>query len=110
MNELKSDSCNSCKQDYNFMDLEVLYNLIINTTHKKTYVLRLKNFLDELADYTFSKGYHLSASQILLLRPDILKEFLKFKFKDEEVVLWYLDEVYLCTECYSKYKELVPER
>jgi len=63
-----------------------------------------------LDDYLMQKCYHLSGSQVILLRPDILKEFFLHKFVPELPIFWYLCSHLVCSDCYVTYTKLVPIR
>ena len=105
----KEEKCFNCNKGLKDKDVYILYSLII-TTDIKTHFIGLVKLLDELDDYLMSKFIHLSGSQVVLLRPDILKEFFIEKFKPERPMSWYLCSHLVCDGCFQKYTELVPVR
>jgi len=59
-----------------------------------------KNKLEEWLVKT-KRYYHLSASELILYRPDIIEEFLSEMWgKDTS---WYTIPVIVCNSCYKKY-------
>jgi len=70
------------------------------------------NLSEELADFLMKRGSHLSGSQVMLLRPDIMLEFLKHKYNsnEEKVMEYHLCDAEICYNCFKKYVEKVPER
>ena len=63
-----------------------------------------------MSEYLFKNGYHLSASQIILLRPDILLNYFKRKYKGESIDAWFMQERITCIKCFDKVKQIVPAR
>lgn len=110
--------CNYCNQKTSIKNFLPIYRLLVNTKDKKsffkmgirTYKYGLTKFFSDLGAYAMKKGYHLSSSQIVLLRTDILKEFLTERYNPETVVDWGFEVERVCTGCYEKYKELVPSK
>lgn len=76
-------------------------------TEEKEYEIGISRMLSDLNDYIMKRMYHLSASEILLLRPDIVLEFLRETYK-ENITEWYLMANYVCYDCFEVYKELIP--
>lgn len=82
------------------------------------FAVRIKNrtiekgilsLLKEVNRWCLDRTLHLSASEIILLRPDLLLEFLKFTYKTD-ITSYCFTEYKICNLCYEKYKKLVPER
>ncbi len=109
MPPMGDNTCEQCSKKIQTNELFVVYKLVV-ITNTQYHFVNLLRIIDELNDFVLEKGLHLSSSQIILLRPDILKMFLNKKFFPEEVVFWFLCESEICSECYSKYKVTVPER
>ena len=103
------DTCKGCQKSIVNKKIYIVYNVIVaSNIQLRCFVL--KSILEDLDDYAMSKGYHLSASQIILLRPDLFKEFLETILHPEEVYYWFLLENELCYDCFEKYKIKVPEK
>jgi hypothetical protein len=84
-----------------------LYQVILETD-RKTYQIGLVALLEKLEDWIYKKMYHLSASQILLLRPDLVHEFFKDDKEGETIINWWFKEFFICKDCYRAYKAQVP--
>ena len=112
MKKIKSvDYCNFCNKLAVNKDIYTIYQVIISTD-KDEYIVGLLTIIPDLDKYLVSKVFHLSPTEVILLRPDILLEFLRGldSFKDEEVINWGLEFSKICIICYEKYKKEVPER
>lgn len=105
----KEEKCLNCNKPLKDKDVFILYSVIV-TTDVKTHFIGLVKLLDELDEYLMKRFIHLSGSQVVLLRPDILKEFFTEKFNPEKPIFWYLCSHLVCSDCYVKYTELVPLR
>ncbi len=68
------------------------------------------SMLEKISDWILKRMYHLSASQILLLRPDLVREFFIDYKRGEEIKSWFFEEYFICPECYKDYKSHVPTR
>lgn len=99
--------CSQCNQEIIEGKYWVIFKAKI-TTEEKEYEVGIKRIIQNLNDYIMKKWYHLSASEILLLRPDIVLEYLKEQYKDKEILEWHLEGFYICEECYDIYKEIIP--
>jgi hypothetical protein len=99
--------CESCGKQVNNGEFYFIYRLAI-ITESKEYEIGIGKLLSEFGDYLMKRGSHLSASEIILLRPDIMQEFLIQKYKDDDIVCWYFKEFAICYECYEEYKNVVP--
>lgn len=107
--ELNNNFCEECNKQTTIEDLYVIYKVIV-VSYEQYFSIRINELLDELNDFVLQEGYYLSSSQIILLRPDILKIFLNQKYYPIEVLFWFLCENEICNDCFSKYKLLIPER
>ena len=105
--EKKEILCEACAKSVNEGEFYFIYRLSV-ITEAKEYEIGIKKLLSEFSEYLMQKGSHLSASEIILLRPDIVQEFLVQKYKDDIIVCWYFKEFAICYECYDEYKTLVP--
>jgi hypothetical protein len=99
--------CESCDKQVFSGEFYFLYRFTV-ITKAKEYELGIKSLLYEVADYLMQRGSHLSASEVILLRPDIVQEFLVQKYKDDEVQCWFFKEFIVCNVCYEEYMKLVP--
>ena len=112
MNELENVGlCNFCngiivkKQKY------YIYRLGFRTA-TEAYTIGIMKVCEELSNELVKKGVHLSATQVILLRPDITLEFLKSKYNkpNAEILEYKLIEAEACEKCYANYVQEVPER
>lgn len=81
-------------------------------TNKGESNIGILHISEELSDYLFKRGCHLSATQVMLLRPDIMLDFLKIKYntKTEKILEYYLGEADICKECFPEHAHEVPEK
>jgi hypothetical protein len=81
-------------------------------TNTNTYTIGILSIYEELGDFLMKKGIHLSASQVILLRPDITIEFLKYKYNTptETVLQYFLTDAEICQNCFQEYKNEIPEK
>ena len=88
-----------------------VYRLGFRTT-QAAYTIGIMKICEELANELVTKGIHLSATQVVLLRPDIMLDFLhkKYDSEKEQVVEYKLLEAEVCEKCYNNYKSEVPSR
>jgi len=86
-----------------------LFKLVL-ITNKKTYEIGIVVLLEEIEKWLSKKYYHLSASQILLLRPDLVLSFLKQYKPHEKIGSWKFEKYTICSSCYKSYKNYVPLR
>jgi hypothetical protein len=98
--------CEYCEQEISNKDYYYIYCLVVETKEEVHFV-GLDTLIKNLSNYLMEKRCHLSASQIILLRPDILKEYLK-TLVTKEIERFYLKAYIVCYECFEQYKELVP--
>ena len=99
--------CDYCGKNLHLPELYIIYQLGAETDTKIPNI-GLQRILEDLGDYAMKKGYHISASQIFMLRPDIMKEYLTESLKDK-VELCYLETKLICYACYEEeYIKLVP--
>jgi len=99
-----------CKCCDKIVECEEVYNIycVMVQTNAELYYIGLLNLFEKLNDYLMSKNYHLSGSQIILLRPDVVKEYLEQKFEGEKVTEWYLEGYRICEDCFKEYIALTP--
>jgi hypothetical protein len=105
--ELPKDICLSCNKEVVGGDFYLIYRLTV-ITNENTYHVGLQKFIEDLGLYSLKSGFHLSGSEILLLRPDIVKIYLNSKYNKERVEFWFLKDFAICTHCYEFYKMEVP--
>lgn len=101
------DFCNKLKVNRTYF----VYRIHILTSHNE-YTDGLLNVYEQLSDFLMEEGLHISASQAIIMRPDITLRFLKFKYdtEEEKVLAYHLEEMEICFTCFEKFKEEVPER
>jgi hypothetical protein len=102
------DFCNKLrfsKDSYN------IYRIGFNT-NKSNYNIGILEMQNGLNKYLFDNDIKLSTTQVILLRPDILKEYLSLKYntKTEKVINSFLFEANVCNKCYENYKLEVPNK
>jgi len=99
--------CDYCKNEIVGRDYSFVYSLGIETDRGKQFI-GLITLLDGLADWLMDKRVHLSASQVVLLRPDILKNYLIFILGEEVLLEFALIQFAICETCLEEYKVSVP--
>ena len=92
--------CEYCGRWIEKTDL-VIINEIHILTKDDIKMLRIDDFLNQLQNWCDKKMYHLSASQIMLLRPDIVGEFAREMTNDDGI--WLIHPLTFCQSCYNKY-------
>ena len=102
------DTCFVCLKTHKEPKNRYVYQLVLKTsTTSKSYgVLYIAEKLNE---WLMTKHYHLSSTQIILLRPDVFEVFLNQVFKTK-FTSWGFEAVPICDECYIKYVKLIPLR
>lgn len=103
-NTIICDFCGSTKNDIFY-----LYKFQFATS-RSIYEVGLIAIFELMNKWILEKLYHLSPSEILLLRPDLVNEFLQWHKPDEDIKNWYFTNYRMCTSCYQSYKQNVPER
>ena len=102
--------CDFCKKlkknNYN------VYQVGFQTDNGHTYYIGVVNLERKMSQYLFDRGCHLSATQIILLRPDLLHDYLSnnYNTNNETIEKTFLQEVVICEDCYKRYIEQVPEK
>ena len=99
--------CEFCEGDVKDNQFYYVYAYVLET-NKDKYYMGLQKLTTDVADYMMDKPVHLSAGQIILFRPDIMKVFLETKRPDEKVLQFYLQKYVICYECYEEYDKKVP--
>ena len=104
------EKCKYCDKEITNHEFYYIYRMLV-ATDKQLHYIGIQKLLNELGDFAMNKSYHLSASQILLLRPDVVKCFLSEKLQGEKPLFWFLQEAEICYECFeNNYTEVVPLR
>jgi len=98
--------CSQCNQEIIERKFYFIYKIIV-ITEEKEYEIGISRMLSEINDYIMKKYYHLSASEIMLLRPDVVVDYFREQYK-EEIIEWRLQAEYVCYACYDIYKEIMP--
>jgi hypothetical protein len=110
MTKRMQETCKYCDKLLENNEFHYIYRLLV-ATDKQLHYIGIQKILEELADYAMNKGYHLSASEIILLRPDVVKEYLRGRIKGEKVIFYLLQESEICLECFrTEYENMVPLR
>jgi len=99
--------CFCCDDEIKEGDYFYAYTIIVQTK-TKTHIIGVQKCLHDLAEDLMSKRCHLSASEILLLRPDIAHEFLTRRMAGEEMICWFLEKTIVCKDCYTEWEKIVP--
>lgn len=102
----RHDSCDFCSglnKTYQCFSL-VVY------TNQDVYSWGMLAILKKMSQWCIDRMFHLSPSEIILLRPDILQEFLEQNYKDEIIRRWLMSPSWVCLECIKTVKQKVPER
>lgn len=111
MNDLKTIFCEFCKK----LKKSKSYPIISFSlkTAEGSYLVGLKKLMEDVGKEVFERGYHLSPSQIILLRPDLFSEIVKKLYSAElksEVLEYYVDVTYSCAECFKSQANSFPEK
>ena len=102
-------NCNTCRRSASISPYR-LYVLMV-LTDRDVHMFNLRKFLKLFASYVMEKQFHLSATEILLFRPDIFEQYLIDEvFYKAEVQWWWLDNVAICKKCFTNHKRRVPLR
>ena len=103
--------CEFCKKLSVGKDIYTIYRIGF-TTNRNFYTVGVLEVIDELNKYVFDKGYHLSSTQVILLRPDILITYLRKRYnKENEMVTdCSLFQAEACNKCYEEYKQEIPDK
>jgi len=95
-------TCKDCKAVIEDK-VNCLANIIILTEDAESIItLEMKQALNIIEDYSYKKYYHLSASQIVLFRPDIAVKAFKRIFK--KPIFFGFEFSILCKSCYALHK------
>ncbi len=86
-----------------------LYKFVLQT-NRATSEMGLLAIFEQMNKWILDKMFYLSASEIILMRPDLVNDFLGWYKPDEVVKSWYFTNFAICTKCYETYKTKVPER
>lgn len=84
----------------------VLSVLLLTEDSDSAIALEMKHALHIIGDYCYKKYYHLSASQILLTRPDIASKAFKQIFK--KLIFFGFEFRTLCKPCYNTHMRKNP--
>ena len=99
------DTCVFCKKN---KPLKYCLTRIVLRTNKQTQEFGIRALTDGMYPWLFKNACHLSATEVILLRPDLLIAYFSYLKPKEKVLNWYFKEYYTCKECYEEYKESVP--
>jgi hypothetical protein len=100
--------CQFCKHNSQD-DFKLVYSVVV-ATDRSIYSIGMPKMLENLEKWLAPKWLHLSASQILLLRSDVVKEHLDGVFKGEVVRGWAFEAKSMCEKCFKVYDSHVPLR
>jgi len=103
----KTRNCEYCQDEIKDDKYYYIYSVGVDTD-KSTHFVGLQKCMTDLSDYLMDKRVHLSASQIILFRPDIMKNFLQSIAGEETIKEFCLVKFVICTDCYEEYIQLVP--
>ena len=87
-----------------------LYEFSYVVNNKILHEVGIKKIIEDLDLYAFRKGYHLSGSQILLLRQDILEAFILEDRvgKKNKISNMKLTPARVCNEHFLEYCSVIP--
>lgn len=123
LQELKTEfPCAKCgiilkgeKQENNqliFNDVYYYIQVLTILTDGDPVVMSIQKFGEISYKWLFDKGIHLSATELLLIRPDLITDFL-LEYQEESGIKccgWFLSPIILCEKCYREYTKEVPEK
>jgi len=110
MTKRMQETCKYCDKELQGNEFHYIYRLLV-ATDKQLHYIGIQKILEEIAEYAMNKGYHLSASEIILLRPDVVKAYLEERIKGEKILFYFLQESEICYECFeTEYVNMVPLR
>lgn len=75
--------------------------MVITEDSNSVITIDMKQALNIIDDYCYHKYYHLSASQIILFRPDIAVKAFKQIFK--KIISFGFEFRILCNDCYKNH-------
>jgi len=101
-------NCDYCGYEAKIGEFHYIYCFVVETDKQEEHYIGLEKVLNELSEYLMDKKCHLSASQIILFRPDIVKEYLATTFLDCKVIDFHFQRYVICMECYEDYVKLMP--
>jgi hypothetical protein len=103
--------CDFCKEIKTGNAIYTVYRIGF-FTNLNFYSVGILHVYDDLDKFLAKRHFHISPTQVALLRPDILLEFLQEKFnkEGERVKSCMLYGSEMCEKCYENYKKEVPER
>lgn len=99
------DFCNHNKAS----DFIVVFHVVV-ATDRSVYSISMPKMIENLQKWLDPKWLHLSASQALLLRSDLVKAHLDDIFKGEKVAGWTFLPKTMCDKCFKVYDKTVPIR
>ena len=101
------NNCEFCNEELKGDEFYLVHCFVVDTD-KDTQYIGLRKMSNDISDYIMSKNYHLSATQVLLFRPDIVKEFLETIYTDTRIIGFRFTPYVICYECFEEWKELMP--
>jgi hypothetical protein len=100
--------CDFCENETEDGKFYYTYAVLVDTDKRVLYK-GLNRVLEELADYLMGKNYHLSASQCLLFRPDVVNAYLQTTLAtDEKIQVFYFKKYAICVECFAELANIMP--
>lgn len=97
-------SCANCFGDIG-ENAKQIFEVVI-FTENKIITCKIDYIKERLAEWIAKKNYHLTASEIILYRPDILNNFIKRKYGDCASFVIML--VFYCNNCFLEWEEKHP--
>ena len=81
-------------------------------TNQDSYNIGIVPLSQEMGTWLMRRGMHLSSTQVILLRPDIMLEYLREKYDtlNEKVLVYNIVEAEICHTCFKDYKLEVPAK
>jgi hypothetical protein len=101
----QTQMCDFCKEPAS--EVYFVYKMVVFADN---YIeIGLLTLFQEMDKWIFKNLYHLSPSEIIILRPDLVVRFLE-EFLKKQVVLWFLKPHATCGKCYESYKQEIPSK
>jgi hypothetical protein len=99
-------SCSICGEPLSYVAYQLLFIVILASDGETT--LELEEATEIIAKYCNANMYHLSATELILYRPDeIIKAFQK-EYKERKIESWAFLPTDCCEKCYELQKQKHP--
>jgi hypothetical protein len=103
----KERKCQYCKEKVAKDRYYLIFCLEVETETQVHYI-GLNKVVEDLSAWLVGKPIHLSATQLMLFRPDITKAFLTTLANGERVLAYTFKPYIICNKCYEEYMKIIP--